>query len=77
MVSWECPTNPREASEFDPEAVHPDTKGVKFTSQNVVLGTPGYPASYPRQTGRRRRRVMGGLDAPNRNVPLQAGCRLG
>jgi hypothetical protein len=22
MVTWECPTNPREASGFDPEAVH-------------------------------------------------------
>ena len=22
MVSWECPTNPREASGLDPEAVH-------------------------------------------------------
>jgi thiol-disulfide isomerase/thioredoxin len=25
MVAWECPTNPREASGLDPEAVH--TKG--------------------------------------------------
>ena len=33
MVSRECPTNPREASELDSEVVHPDTKGVKFTSQ--------------------------------------------
>jgi len=24
MVSWECPTNPREASGLDPEAVHYD-----------------------------------------------------
>ena len=22
MVEWECPTNPREASGLDPEAVH-------------------------------------------------------
>ncbi|QGX94802.1 hypothetical protein EI982_08335 [Haloplanus rallus] len=22
MVGWECPTNPREASGLDPEAVH-------------------------------------------------------
>ena len=24
MVEWECPTNPREASGLDPEAVHPE-----------------------------------------------------
>jgi len=24
MVGWECPTNPREASGLDPEAVHAD-----------------------------------------------------
>jgi len=29
MVSWECPTNPREASGLDPEAVHQrDVRGV-------------------------------------------------
>ena len=25
MVEWECPTNPREASGLDPEAVHTET----------------------------------------------------
>jgi hypothetical protein len=27
MVGWECPTNPREASGLDPEAVHKQLLG--------------------------------------------------
>ncbi|TYT63711.1 hypothetical protein FYC77_00330 [Natrialba swarupiae] len=40
MVSWECPTKPREASGLDPEAVHvPDVPPVG--SPPAGVGTDG------------------------------------
>jgi predicted RNA binding protein YcfA (HicA-like mRNA interferase family) len=34
MVSWECPTNPREASGLDPEAVH---EWVRTNGDHAIL----------------------------------------
>jgi hypothetical protein len=38
MVGWECPTNPREASGLDPEAVHPSVIWTAFALVVVVVG---------------------------------------
>jgi hypothetical protein len=42
MVSWECPTKPREASGLDPEAVHEtggweDLTAWRTTRQNLAV----------------------------------------
>ncbi|SEP06214.1 hypothetical protein SAMN04487948_11291 [Halogranum amylolyticum] len=33
MVEWECPTNPREASGLDPEAVHKEAMDTEIFDQ--------------------------------------------
>ena len=43
MVKWECPTNPREASGLDPEAVHlllATLLGYGFIADGVASGDP-------------------------------------
>jgi predicted ArsR family transcriptional regulator len=52
MVSWECPTNPREASGLDPEAVHKHIQ--KLIDAGIVEGVAlddnqrrqGYPWKF-------------------------------
>jgi len=37
MVAWECPTNPREASGLDPEAVHQNNAGEHIEDRAAFL----------------------------------------
>ncbi|WP_458210459.1 DUF2270 domain-containing protein [Haladaptatus sp. NG-SE-30] len=48
MVGWECPTNPREASGRDPEAVHPWLFAITLSAWVVritAFGPQAWPAS--------------------------------
>jgi hypothetical protein len=38
MVGWVCPTNPREASGLDPEAVHPTASGLDIVWSGLATG---------------------------------------
>ena len=46
MVGWECPTNPREVSGLDPEAVHLNfvryEQGVELEPEPPTYGGPRF-----------------------------------
>jgi hypothetical protein len=41
MVAWECPTNPREASGLDPEAVHKTGWLTLYALVTEIVGSSG------------------------------------
>ncbi|MDL0131245.1 hypothetical protein PNP59_09910 [Halobacterium salinarum] len=65
MVSRECPTNPREASGLDPEAVH------QLTSYILTLDIPGV-LIYPGNNGITATSTVGDTQLHSFELPIDA-----